>query len=621
MKGTSSWINKIPTLQPLGKMLISKKKITESQLEEALAIANSKKIILGQVLQDLHYVTEEDILETFASALDLGIFHRLDQKVLDECDLDYTFFSKFSLESLEKVCAIPYKIEVYPSPQQSIQMWHVHVILNDPWKYNDIKWLVDDYIRRITSERLTQVFREKQGFLDDDIQVEIIGYLAKKNEIEAVLGELHGRSSIVFHGAEEDEEQTAARTFREIISEAIRLGATDVHISPLHQKGGLWTRIRIDGTLCDLDKFRDGRMKEYEYNTLLNKVMNMADMDITKKREPQDGAMTYQYDRTAYDLRIAVIPTTLMSRTLDGCKIQIRILYKSQAFELSKLGFMGKDMETIRTMYTQPNGVFLVAGPTSSGKTTTIYSVLKQLDLDTQCCYTVEDPVEYHLEGAYQIKVAEKEGRSFAAIMKSLMRLDPDIVFMGEIRDPESALIATQIANTGHTVFSTIHTNAAYTAPLRLLSMGIPNYMLSGNLVGVTAQRLVRAICPNCRAEYAPDQKTIATLGLDRNKTYFKGTGTTADGRTCPVCKGSGYKGRMGIYELMPLCMYDGWEPYLNKPTQLHAFFTSKGHPDLMGDAKRKMEAGLISPEALLGVLARTESIISNDEASIRTLK
>jgi type IV pilus assembly protein PilB len=302
----------------------------------------------------------------------------------------------------------------------------------------------------------------------------------------------------------------------------------------------------------------------------------------------------------------------MMSTTLDGVKMQFRILYRHAQLSLTELGFLENDLALIKQLYSLPSGVLLVTGPTSAGKTTTLNSILRMLDLESQVCYTVEDPVEYHLDNAYQIQVSEREGRSFARILRSLMRLDPDIVLLGEIRDEETALIAMQIANTGHSVFSTLHTNSAWTAPQRLATMKIPPYLIVGTLNGVIAQRLVQKNCPDCLEEYKPSDKVIRTLDLPKDMPFYKGSGKIKGG-TCPTCKGRGYKGRVGIFEIAPLALYEKWDKYIDRPLAMRDFFLSLGLHDLMGDAVEKMKRGIISPDSLMGVLARMEAVIQSD--------
>jgi type IV pilus assembly protein PilB len=606
----SKWTEKLPKMPRMGELLVKKGFVTIGQVDEAVEYKKSHDVRIGEALVALGYTSEDSVLQVFAEGLGMEFIPHLDGKWLAENGFDHGLFYKFNFGMLDHISIIPLRVDVEISPEATVQMWKLHVILNDPWQFESVNTLASELIKRTKADKQISLLKESGGAggsfeQGEDFEIEVIGYLAKKTEIGSVLGELSQQAlSIDSFQSKEDESQVAARQFSEIVNSAILRNATDIHITPMHGRGGLHVRFRIDGEVESV--IRNGRMTDQEWNVFLNKAMTMASMDTTRKREPQDGYIQYPHDRNVYDLRVACIPTSLYGVNLEGAKIQIRILRSNKSLSLQHLGF-GEDMlGLLKEIYTQPSGVVLCAGPTGSGKTTTVYSVLQQLDLERQVCYTIEDPVEYRLESATQIPVSEREGRSFATILKSLLRLDPDIVFLGEIRDPESAAIAIQIANTGHTVLSTIHTNSAYTTPLRLRTMGIPEYLLVGNLNGVIAQRLVKRICPTCRQPYTPSAHAIRTLQLPDDRPYFKGTGKV-DGMTCPDCGGKGIRSRLGIYEILPLCKYEGWEEYLGDPNKLRDFMFERGHYDMMYDAMVKMTSGLICPDDLCAVMSRLE--------------
>jgi type IV pilus assembly protein PilB len=596
-----SWIKNLPNLRLLGDLLTDKKKITKDQLTEALEFQKKKGCRLGAALIELGYIKESDIMEIFSQYLDMPYIQRLDRRRLDELGADYSFIAEFPADAITRLGVIPFKLEIETQVDQTVQIWKFHVVVSDPWVYDEVSLMIDNYIKQyFTTHDI--------GISIYDVSVEIVGYLAESSEINTLLAEISATSSVsVFN---RDEEQTAGKLLFDILTSTIAQNGTDIHISPLHSKGGLWVRTRVDGVMKD--HIKDARFSAAEYNTLVNRVMTMANMDTTRKREPQDGGMEFPYNRVMFDVRVAVIPTYMMSTTLDGVKMQFRILYRHAQLSLTELGFLENDLALIKQLYSLPSGVLLVTGPTSAGKTTTLNSILRMLDLESQVCYTVEDPVEYHLDNAYQIQVSEREGRSFARILRSLMRLDPDIVLLGEIRDEETALIAMQIANTGHSVFSTLHTNSAWTAPQRLATMKIPPYLIVGTLNGVIAQRLVQKNCPDCLEEYKPSDKVIRTLDLPKDMPFYKGSGKIKGG-TCPTCKGRGYKGRVGIFEIAPLALYEKWDKYIDRPLAMRDFFLSLGLHDLMGDAVEKMKRGIISPDSLMGVLARMEAVIQSD--------
>lgn len=602
MGTATKWKQKIVSMPRIGELLIQHNLVTKQQIEEAVARQKSEGGRIGDILQALGYVTEADILSAFGHYLNIPIICPFDMKFFDTNPLDANFFGHFPLEVLDRLCIIPFRLDVEVIGET--QRWTFHVITNDVWQYKDIEVLCQNYIKIAKAKDVVE------GNRVGGIVIDVSIYLATRKDIMTVLNELAGKVQ-ERHIAEDSvvvSEQATAQQVREIMTAAIQQKASDIHISPLYTSGGLWVRFRIDGVLKDV--IRNGRVTPNEYNMLVNKIMHMANMDPTRKREPQDGNMQFVYRGQAYDVRIAAILTSMSSATLEGVKVQMRILYPESHISINDLGLSPFELEALKKIYLKPSGVFLVTGPTGSGKTTTLYSILKELDLETQCCYTIEDPVEYVLEGAYQIPVSAKEGRSFASIMKELLRLDPDIVFLGEMRDPESAQIAMQLANTGHSVFSTIHTNTAYSVPQRLLSMGIPQYLME-NLNGAMSQRLVRVNCPHCRRPYKPHKHVLNLLGLPEGGTYYRGTGKDKSGKVCLHCNGTGYAGRTGLYELLPLCMLDGWQEHMTDPFALRKMSIDAGFSDIAGDARRKAEQGLVSPDALVGTLARSEMMLS----------
>ncbi len=391
----------------------------------------------------------------------------------------------------------------------------------------------------------------------------------------------------------------------EVLDEAMKQEASDVHIVPLHGRGGMDVRFRIDGVMMPFR--RDSAISLEEYVVLCNLVMNRGKMDITQKRRPQDGVMSWTYKKQAFELRIATIPVETFGQRDDLNQIQFRILRTNDRITLADLGMMEDEFNLVKEMIRQPNGIIICTGPTSSGKTTTIYAILHTMDLSSQTCYTIENPVEYQLPGANQIKVDEAAGRDYKDILKSLMRLDPDIVFVGEIRDEESALAAAQIANTGHTVYSTLHTNTAYSAPLRLMSIGIPEYLVTSNVKGLIAQRLIRKNCPNCLKVYKPDTEILDALSLPKNIKYRRSSGKVGN-KICPVCGGKS-SGRTGIFELLPTFKLPNWAQYATNPEELMKLSEQAGFPTLHSSALERLKQGIISPDSLAEVFVRGLSL------------
>jgi type IV pilus assembly protein PilB len=317
---------------------------------------------------------------------------------------------------------------------------------------------------------------------------------------------------------------------RSILIRAICMNASDIHLEPCEDHVKI--RFRIDGVLCEFM-----RMPHSAYSKVCSRIKVMAEMDITEKRLPQDGKINMSYNGSSYDFRLSTLPTVY------GEKMVVRILYSLKGRRsLEELGFGEEGAGIIRGMLGCQHGIVLVTGPTGSGKSTTLYSMLSSVNSREKNIHTIEDPVEFSIEGINQVGVCSKTGLTFAAGLRSLLRQDPDVIMIGEIRDEETARIAIRAAVTGHLVLSTLHTNDSFSAVLRLIDMGVPAYLVSEALIGIIAQRLVRRICPGCREEMDPGEEDARLLGLEQGEKVFAGRG-------CARCDGSGYSGRTVVYE------------------------------------------------------------------------
>jgi len=322
-----------------------------------------------------------------------------------------------------------------------------------------------------------------------------------------------------------------------LINEARRLKSSDIHIETFEKTARV--RVRIDGMM--IERYQVTRT---DYPALVNKIKIMANLDIAEKRLPQDGRVHYKGSNdSAFDIRVSVLPT------LHGEKIVLRLLSNTSTdIDLHTLGLSQADMQHYMQGVQRPNGIILISGPTGSGKTTTLYATLKLLNKSTRNILTIEDPIEYTLEGINQVQLRENIGLGFAAALRTFLRQDPDVIMVGEIRDPETANMAIRAALTGHLVLSTIHTNSAWGTVSRLIDMGIPSFLVANTLNTSVAQRLVRLLCPSCRIESAFDTKAypkqfIAPFVVQRQ--------FTAGG--CPACYYTGYKGRKAVYEVIPI--------------------------------------------------------------------
>ncbi len=335
------------------------------------------------------------------------------------------------------------------------------------------------------------------------------------------------------------EQAPIIRVANTIIQQAIRVGASDIHIEPDRRQ--VRVRYRVDGVLHE-----EMTIPKYIQGPLISRFKIMAEMNIAERRIPQDGRIPIRLDNKDYDLRVSCLPT------IHGEKIVCRVLDKSSVLlGLTKLGFLPDCMARLEELIIQPNGIFLTTGPTGSGKTTTQYSILHKINSVEKNIITIEDPVEYQLPGISQVQVHTKAGLTFSSALRSFLRQDPDIIMVGEMRDLETAEIAVEASLTGHLVLSTIHTNNAPATVVRLMDMGIEPYLISATVMGVLAQRLARRVCSNCKEEYQMPAAELRVLGYEPHEPDEMLT--MVRGRGCEVCRHTGYKGRLGIYELMTM--------------------------------------------------------------------
>jgi type IV pilus assembly protein PilB len=326
------------------------------------------------------------------------------------------------------------------------------------------------------------------------------------------------------------------RLVNNIIETGVRSQASDIHIEPYEDR--IRVRMRVDGVLIEMMKL-DIRT----HNAIVSRIKILSDLNIAERRLPQDGAIVMKIDNRDIDFRVSILPT------IYGEKVVIRILDQAQfQMRMEDLGFTDFEMKHIQDFLAAPHGIILATGPTGSGKSTTLYTLLRNLNTASDNIITVEDPVEYKLDGINQVQVNTKAGLTFVAGLRSILRQDPDIIMIGEIRDVETAEIAIRSSITGHLVFSTIHTNDAVSTISRLIDMGIPPYLVSSSIYGIISQRLIRKLCPRCKEKYEASvpEKELLGINPDEELTLYRAKG-------CISCNNTGYKGRMGIHEVLKI--------------------------------------------------------------------
>ena len=494
----------------LGEYLLNKGMITRAQLQEAIEEQQRTNRKLRDIFTSRGFVKEEDIAQAISDQLDL-VFkdisdYQIDTNVLSlipmQMILRLEIVPLFKLgDSLTIAAANPLDMDGIDELSRLSGGLRIKLIISTP---QAIKTAIEKYY----GKQLTETAPKVPGAKLRDTKIET-GILIRE-----------AASAPVIHLVDQ------------LIEDAVKQGASDIHLEP--QDDNLYCRFRIDGILHEKPS-----MPPESQLAVISRIKVMAEIDIAQNRIPQDGRIRKNIFGRDVDLRIATFPT------IYGEHISIRILDKTQGlYKLEELGFHEQVLATINDIIRRPYGIVLVTGPTGSGKSTTIYSILNVINDSKKNIVTLEDPVEYTIPRVNQSQVNVKAGLLFATGLRSILRLDPDIIMIGEIRDRETAEIAVHSSLTGHLVFSTLHTNDAPSAASRLIDIGVEPYLLSSSLLGVLAQRLVRKLCLKCRVESKPSREELALMGGNKGEKFYKPVG-------CAECQGTGYKGRTGIFEFL----------------------------------------------------------------------
>jgi general secretion pathway protein E len=504
----------------IGSVLLQRGLISRAQLEEALGEQRRTGERLDRLLVRMGFVTREQVLEAIGEQFHMPVV-----------DLTTMIVEPKVLEQLP--ARLVHKQSCVPIAQENGTLT---VATSDPFEISvldELRLLAGCSIELVLAdeEDLNKFIRLNYGVGSDTL-----------DEMSSGLDAEVATDAVTAEELEQAQEASVIKLVNDLIIEAVTERATDVHIEPYEKE--LVVRYRVDGVLQRANV--PATINRYA-NAIISRLKIMANLNIAEKRKPQDGRITFRH-RTAdrgfeeYDLRVSIIPM------LYGEGVVLRILNKTAVMVgLDELGMPGAIYAKWDDIIHQPHGIVLVTGPTGSGKSTTLYASLCEIVSDTVKVITVEDPVEYHVDGVNQIQVNDKVGLSFSAGLRSILRHDPDVVMIGEIRDKETAEIAVQASLTGHLVFSTLHTNDATGAITRLLDMGVEPFLVSSSVEAVIAQRLVRRICTKCTETYTPGAGDLP-LGFTGTKD-----GTLNRGRGCRSCRNSGYHGRIGIYELFSI--------------------------------------------------------------------
>ncbi len=560
----------------LGKILEEFKYVNSKQVKDALKYQHEnpgKK--LGEILIEKKVIDQNQLYEALAKQFDMPFVKLAAEEIPREV-----------IQSVPKQVAEEYKIIPIKKNGRTVT-----VVMCDPLDFFTL-----DNLRFILNLDIESALATK-----DDVMEAIGKYYGSgaKTELGNILEEMTA-SAVTVRGTEdadaekgEEDDAPVIRLVTLIITEAIKARASDIHVEPMEKK--LRIRYRIDGECREMDS-PPKRLQ----GSILSRIKIMAEMDIAEKRKPQDGRIQITTSGKELDLRVSALPCT------HGESIVMRILDKQKGLvPLEDLGLFPDDYKKFKAILKRPNGVFLVTGPTGSGKTTTLYAALKELNTPDVKIITAENPVEYTIPGINQSQVRAGIGLTFARILRAMLRQAPNIILVGEIRDQETAEIAVQAALTGHLVFSTLHTNDAPSSITRLIDMGVKPFLVASSVQAVMGQRLVRILCPHCKEPYEPEEVDLKAVNLRledcEGKSIYRPVG-------CDECRGQGYRGRKGVYELMEMNMTLREMAFNKAPTMKIAEQARlAGMVTLLEDGARKILLGTTTVAEVLNIAHRED--------------
>ncbi len=510
----------------LGRILIKMGVLTRDKVEQCVAVQKKKGggVQLGQVMLELAMIDQKQLNRALAA-----------QRGMEFIEMGGMDVDKSVIEMIPAQMANAYRVIPLEYSKSDNSML---VAIDSPDNFkatDDLSTLMGYKVKaKVAAPNDLEEMLKKYYSKEDESINDLISQL----EGDDFLGEFDGRDkSIDLDELKElAESNPVKKLLNLVLLQAIKDKASDIHFEPFEDEYKM--RYRIDGVLYEMIP-----PPKHIAIAISSRIKVMANLDIAERRLPQDGRIPLTVQGHQVDLRVAILPT------MFGESVVLRILDRSQLdLKLENLGLSPHDMETIRILVQKPNGILIVTGPTGCGKTTTLYSALKELNTIDAKLITTEDPVEYDIDGIIQVQMKPEIGLTFASCLRSILRQDPDVIMVGEIRDLETAQISAQASLTGHLVFTTLHTNDAPSAIARLIDLGLEPFLITATLEGVIAQRLVRKICTNCKEAYEPTEEQLLELDLTpdmvKGKKFYYGRG-------CDQCNNTGYKGRMGLYEIM----------------------------------------------------------------------
>ncbi len=558
------------TKHPLGKLLVALKYATPEQVKEGLTAQKKEpETKLGQHLRRLGHITDEQLARALAK-----------QNSVPYVDLADP--SKISPEVLKLATADQVReYQVIPVLKKGNTLTVAAAHILEFYDLDNLRFIFGcDVNWCMSSARQLMMIAHNFYGADDAIKEAFAGRDPNSVDFSKI------KDDVVTDA--EDEDGVVAQLVHSVISDAIKKRASDIHIEPMENK--LRIRYRVDGNCAEME-CPPKRLQ----GSILSRVKILSGMDIAEKRKPQDGRIKTRFEERDIDLRVSALPCS------HGESVVMRILDKTKNLvSVEQLGMYSGDFDRFKKVMDKPNGVFLVTGPTGSGKTTTLYAALTMLNRPDIKIITAEDPVEYNLSGINQSQVRHNIGLTFARILRAMLRQAPNIILVGEIRDMETAEIAVQASLTGHLVFSTLHTNDAPSSLTRLINMGVKPFLVASAVQAILAQRLMRRLCPHCKRPYEATDAELKAVGFTREqiagKTFYEPVG-------CQRCNGAGYRGRMGAYELLEMsvairqAVFEG-----SDALQLRQLAIENGMTTLQQDGMRKVLTGLTTIDEVLEI-------------------
>jgi type IV pilus assembly protein PilB len=545
----------------LGDYLVEAGVITEQQLQQALMEQKQSRLKLGDQLIASGLITEQQLIDTLQFQLDIP-YVQLSREPIDQ----------------QAVHLVPDKLaKKYNVLPLRIENNKLVVAMEDPLDF----YAIDD-LRMSTGFAVEPVITRR-----DELRRMINRYYSIQGTVEEIFQDLPKDAEETRMEQIGEDDAPIVRLVDQIIHEAVQMQASDIHFDP--EEKGMRIRYRVDGILQTIREF-----PPYMHSVITARLKVLANLDIAESRKPQDGRIKMDVERRKIDIRVSVLPT------IHGEKTVLRILDQGSAItEIEKLGFSPENERKFKKMIASPYGIVLVTGPTGSGKTTTLYSALNRLNREEVNIVTVEDPVEYQLDGINQVQVNKKTGLTFAGALSAILRQDPNIIMIGEIRDYDTAEIAIRAAMTGHLVLSTLHTNDAVSSINRLIDMGIEPFLVSSAVSCIVAQRLVRRICEECKL-----MRELSREEKEYLRQFDLHADTVAEGSGCPSCYHTGFKGRMAVHEVLTIDEKMREMIMRREPDSVYrSYLQSQGYATMLVDGLSKMVRGETTLSEVLRVI------------------